>query len=578
MVFTNKTYKESILLILIFIVFISLRLPTLSFYLHGDEGEQVLRFIINKDHTGWAQPPLNMFWLSLFIPKSLNEFDNFYARIPYFILSMGVFFLIYQICKFWFSKNSALWTVLILSISTWHILSSYLNHADGVILQFLFLISTYFYLMFKKTNKNFYLLLIGISLGFGLLIKFAAILMFIIILIYEFYDLIFYKRQNLFLIFKNNIKIFFISITFFFLGFFIIDGLYFGQDPLLYLKYIVNHNSDYIPTFLVQDVIHLIFLSIQTVFLSFSLLIFFILMIFYSTKDHNITSHKNKIDLNVFFLIWIIVVLFFYLIIITSPVRPLEQYLSIIIPPLSGIFGMILSGLNLKKRDLIHMSLLISILFLSFYFISLKTGEFISLHPRAELAARFLTFQWDYYIPFHSSSGPVGFFIKAPIIAISILLTLILSFIFILCSLNKKLKIYKKIILLIISTILISQNLIMSLEHSYSITTPNLNIAYSNLVDELNHKIYYEPIYFYYQPSELYVSKYNNRTYFDVGKEEDHKFIEELKRNAKTIVVFDFQIMNKNSSLWKFITSCEQKYSYKDQYRNETYIFTCNNH
>lgn len=563
-------FDEKKILLVVFLVFLFFRIPTLDFYLHGDEGDQI-KFVSQKDITGLpAHPPLNIFLLSL----SLSAFDlsNWSARLPYFVFSILSFFMLYLICRRWISGTAALWSVFLLSISTWHIWSSHLIHMDGSLLQFAFLLSAYLYFMWKDTGQKKYLFLTGLAVALGGLAKLPGLMAMIFIGLYELYEVFFVKPDML-----NRIKslaIISISAIVSFSLVFLLLLNYFGIDLPTFLSYMFGHNTNFVKTFILQDWTHLLFLLVQTIFLAFPLLVFSAIRILNLDGLGNIFKPGKKPNLPIFFSIWIAFVLFFYLFVITSPVRPLEQYLMVIVPALCGLFGYGLSKLSDSKRLLVALTLLSAGLFIVFYILSALPGEFLPLHPRSELAERFISFDWNFYFPFHSSSGPLGFFVKTSVIGLSILASL-MAIVLLVLTLKKRLKIFRPSILLMLAAVIIAQNAQMSLEYSYSLTTPDLSKADAELIDALTIKKYEEPIFLYYQPSEIYIPQYANKTYFDVGREEDTRFISRMQDEAKTIAVFDFQIMNKDSALWKAISSCDLDYSYTDEYRTEAYIFSC---
>lgn len=132
-------------------------------------------------------------------------------------------------------------------------------------------------------------------------------------------------------------------------------------------------------------------------------------------------------------LFWIFMAggLVFYLALFDFSQATIDRYLQFLILPLSAIGGLALSQLPWKeflstrgaKLVLLGSVLAAAALFL----INFLPHDVFGLHPKTEWLSRVAGFRWDFLFPFTGGSGPLGFYVSFLFIALSFIVSAIIS-------------------------------------------------------------------------------------------------------------------------------------------------------
>ncbi len=405
-----KDYKIKILLI-IFLVFILIRLPGVSLPYHQDEWKNV-----NSAESiqsaglffGNGHPPLMQMW---FVAGHALFGENHFRMFP-LLFSLGAAILVYLIVRRRFEQRAALFATAFFTLSFYSIWGSLMTDVDGSVIPFLFLFAVYLY------DKKLFPALIVVCFV-GLLIKLSFILIIGTLLV----DFLWDNRKILTL---QNLLEYFVGMVLF--GLMYVIFLYFIQAiyPTFSISAMLGHAQSYTDN-LGRNWIQIIVQGMKAIFyLSPALLV----PLLFASKE----IFKQT---RVFFL-YLIFGFIFYFILFDFSRGALDKYLMFMIVPLAIISGVIIAKI-FKSEDFswkkfrwpIGLAIILTIILVAINFLP---HTIMSLYPKTEWFSRVLRGHWDFLNPFNGGSGPMGFYVSFLFIVTSF----IISFIFGITGLIKR--------------------------------------------------------------------------------------------------------------------------------------------
>src|SRR3989344_2744904 len=412
--FDIKIFKSKYFwLVLIFAIFILIRLPGLDLSYYQDErvwpdiGSAGIQGL-----GGFLHPPLT----SLIFIAAVKIFGADNLRYLPFLFSIVNFWLLFLLVRSRFSLKTAFWSVLFFSAGFYSVLASLMIDTDGQVLPFFFLLSVISYYKWRDGAGLKTKLIWGIALAIFILLGFLTKVSFIIAFGAIALDFL-YSQKHL-LSRRKLIKT--ISVAAGLLASFLF--------LILAIMYILP-NSDvlrplnYWKHFVVFSGRNYLQISIQF----FKVLLYasplLLAPLLFLTKD---LARKLRL-----FIIFLILGLIFYLALFDFSSGALDRYFQFIIMPLSAIAGVAVS--NIFERQIVFSYKKYKVLLLGFTIVlALFFVQFVShftpaLYPKTEWFSRILSLKWNFLFPFTGGSGPMGFYVSWLFIVLTWLITVILA-------------------------------------------------------------------------------------------------------------------------------------------------------
>ncbi|KND49443.1 MAG: Melittin resistance protein PqaB [Parcubacteria bacterium C7867-003] len=407
------TKKEWLFIGLIFLLFLSFRLPAINIPYHQDEYKWVQYSHPEILPPGTVpHPPLTEFIYTRLGPI-LGD-DNF--RVIPILFSVVNFFLLFYLAKTLFDKRTAFYVVGLFAISFYSVLASVMVDVDGAVMPFFLLLLSIGYFKFKESLWTDYRWIILIIIGAvgGFLIKMSGVLPLVA------FGLDFAIEMKVFSDKKKVFKYMLYGIlsAFFLVGVLLLSKLIFPffrlEYSLTYWKHFAN-SSSFFDRGWFQTLIQLVKAVLYSSPLLLVPLVFVDKEIFKKTRP---------------FFIFIFVCLSFYLVIFDFSIGALDRYFEFLVIPLSLIVGLIYAKYfewkSINKKSIIIFSFIALIIFLV---------QFIShgvppLYPKTEWISRAISFKWNFLYPFSGGSGPIPFYISFAFMSLAWLSTIAILFLY----------------------------------------------------------------------------------------------------------------------------------------------------
>lgn len=529
-------------------------------------------------------------------------------RLPFLIAGMFTILYTFLLGKLLFGKKSALWATAIMSFSAWHVLASLQATYEGSFLTLFFVMSIYYYLKYEIKQKNISLVFAGISFGLATLSKLTAVLLLPILLIYSIT-----KTRDILLSTRRMIVLSLIGFVTF-LIFPIVSIITKSPAFIVSLYYLL-----FFPSLLTTNITNISLLIIQFLYAIIWAGPLFIGLPLIRLSERKKTNNRKFLVLT----IWIIFMIFFYVFIIKDNFRPMERYMMIIIPALSIICGEVLSKIRWDKKLKTITAISFPVSFSLMLLMSKINIRFLPFYPKTAFLKEAIMMRWNFFVPFTGSSGPVGFYIKFSIIALSF----IFAGVFLIWSILTKIKgkkLLSRKLLVIFVAISFAFNIFVLQEYLIGTTSPDINeisweiIEYANenqlkkplfifrnkgvpfylekrytkkQEDEFNFNYFeitdYSPDKFYpvwlnytdnyYDYDDIYFMNFDfkhNQTLYLAEKYIDLKKSQDTIINS-TILFIDFPYVDKKSELWTELQTCELKKEFISNGYKTGYIFEC---
>jgi hypothetical protein len=556
----NKKKLVIVFFLLIF-AFLAIRIVGLNSPLYDDEVDHLLSrynpqpFGLNP-HT--TKPPL-MSWMNLSFSSTFGEeIWKFRAFVLFFGITSLIltFFLSKKLYK---SDKAALISTAIVGFSFYHILGS-LQVGSYMILTFFYLVFFMLYLHYKSTEKNIFLIVLGIVWGLALLLRESAVLMLLMVGIYELLDII--K--------KNNWKLI-VDKTKIILPILLIGGMIFSIFPLL--NYLAS-----LP--LVDHVVGNVGKRLKPGFslMGFSMFLFwatpFLVGLFSIGVIEGYKEKSNKIPL-----IWFFTVFIFYLVVIPI-LGDFSTYFVNLIIPMALIGGYFLSKIKWKTKYCFMGGLVFILSYMIFTRLNRGVLEYVPRLMDVYLS-RLSSLNWDFLFTYTGSSGPL-FFLSFK----SIMIAYIVSFILIILFFVFKSKITRKYVLVAFIGFSFAFNIVVAQEYLFHVNHPNPGEAINDFVNyyEKNKGKFIEPFYTNNVAMLFYLDRYylldlngKNEKYYYMGiyGEYMEKINKLTEQKGGTVFLLAHPPAAKDSPLWNLTDNCDLKKEFKSKGNTFVYIFEC---
>ncbi|MCX6701656.1 MAG: glycosyltransferase family 39 protein [Candidatus Zambryskibacteria bacterium] len=398
---------EWILVVLLVLVFISIRLPGTDLPLHQDEYKWPMS----------VNPALNV---SVFIPHPpigeliyktagyIVGFNVHFRFVPLFFGAINLV-LLYCLMKILFGRREAVVASVIWILSYFSVLASLMVDTDGQIMPFFFLLALIGYFKLKNhTGKNkwfwFSLMLIGLVAGILVKLSFALAIGAIVA------DFLWSKKG----LFDRKTIIKYVGVGFIsIIGFFVLILIskfifpYFNlEKSLVYWEHFFTFDRGWFQT------------AIQVVKAVLYSSPFLILIPFLGFKEK-----LSKIRVFIFFIIFAFV---FYIVLFDFSIGALDRYLQLLILPLTVMTAVIITPVifttEKRKREFVLLGIIVALILV----VLQSLPHYVPpLHPKAEWISRILSLRWNFVYPFSGGSGPLGFYVSFLFMALAWIISLV---------------------------------------------------------------------------------------------------------------------------------------------------------
>ena len=579
-IFRNITLSNAIItLILILILAVIIRIPNLPKTIAFGEYVQT-KAVLNHNSLGLDKgtemPPLTT-WTRIFFASIFGE-TAIVLKIVSLIFGIMTAILVYLLASELYDKKVAIWSVLLLAISAWHVLGSTSISFDGAFLTFYFTLVIYLYVKYIHTEKKLWLIAAGVAFGLAMLTKLNAILLIPILFIHSYIFRYRYIKRGALVFFRE----------FFTIGLFAI--LVFSLFPIAalltdwsYFTVVTSHTSVFS-----NSSLNFLLLGIQYLHafiwigpLYFGLYVLSLVRL-WNNKDKNIKK-KNKTDhgknnenkKDYLMHIWVIVVFLFFTFGVQENFRPLERYFFVMFPAICILGANVINDhlhdlKNAKKTLLIFLSifLLFSVLI---YALNLMHNDILQFYPKTNFANAVVSGNWMFLVPFTGDQGPIGVYVSFASIALAFGVSMIIIAIMLFKPGKRKSKSFSLILFILFLAVALSFNMFMIQEQAFSLTNPNIDFSSKRvLAYALSHDLK-EPILIFrnYALQHYLESRYSLLDRLDFHNENTFSLEDSLPSGGSMIFV-DFPKMNEQSALWNQSHQC--KLLYKEE---SAYIVEC---
>lgn len=410
--------KVFILLVVLFVVFLMIRLPAIYSPYHQDEYKWVQYSHPEITPPGTVpHPPLT----ELIYAKTLGPLfgdDNF--RLIPLLFSIANLFLIFYLAKNIFdpfdksrANKTAFWVASLFTVSFYSILASLMVDVDGAVMPFFFLIMMIGYYKLRILNKNNWGWLVLVIIGAigGFMVKMSGALPIAALFI----DFLIEKG-----IFSDKKRV----LKYLGLGFLVaacLVGILFLAKyvfPFFNLEYSLKYWKHFADSssFLDRGWLQTLIQFTKSIFYTSPLLL---LPLFFIDKE----IWKKARPLFLFLFIGLV----FYLLVFDFSIGALDRYFEFLIVPLCLISGAIFAklmdkGVKIAKKEIVIVSFISVAIFL-FQFLNHVTPP---LYPKTDWLNRIISLKWDFLFPFMGGSGPVPFYVSFGFIALMWIFGLVL--------------------------------------------------------------------------------------------------------------------------------------------------------
>ena len=554
--------KIVIIFVLLLFIFLAIRMVGLDSPLYDDEVDHLLSIYNPQDfwlNSNSTKPPL-ISWTNLLFSFAFGEeIWKFRGLMVFFGMSTLILtFLLSK--KLYKNDKAALISTAIMGFSFYHILAS-LQVGSYIVLAFFYLVFFMVYLHYKSTKKKLFLIISGIVFGLALLLRESAILMLLIVGIYELLDII-KKRDWKLIVDKAKIM----------LPILLIGGAIFSIFPLL------NHFAS---LHLTERVIGNVAKRMVVGFslMGFSMFLFwatpFLVGLFSIGAIEGYKEKSNKLPL-----IWFFTVLLFYLIMIPI-LGDFSTYFVNLIIPMALIGGHFLSKIKWKTKYWLMGGLVFILSYMMFNRLNKGILEYVPRLMDVYLS-RLTNFDWNFLFTYTGSSGPMFFFsFKA------IMIAYIISFILIILFFIFKNKNIRKYFLVIFIGFSFAFNVVVVQEYLFHVNHPDPGEAINDFVNyyEKNKREFIEPFYTNNVAMLFYLDRYylqdlegKNERYYYMGVYGEYmgKIKNLTEQNGGTVFLLAHPPAPKDSPLWDLGDNCDLNGEFKSKGKTFVYIFECN--
>ncbi|MBI2670127.1 MAG: glycosyltransferase family 39 protein [Candidatus Yanofskybacteria bacterium] len=527
------------ILVIIFILFLILRIPGLDLPYHQDErvwpgfGSAGLGGL-----GGFVHPPLTplIFFVAV---KAFGE-DNL-RHLP-FLFGIANFWLLFVLVKRRFSTKAALWSVLFFSAGFFSVLASLMIDTDGQVLPFFFLLSALFYYKWRESINLKKKLILGSVLAVFIFLGSLTKVSFVIALGAIALDFLYSQkhllsRRKLFKFASIGIGIL-ASLFLLILGIMHILPNADISRPLSYWKHFVVFSD--------RNYLQISIQFFKALLYSSPLLL---LPLLFLTKD---LARKLRL-----FIIFLILGLIFYLVLFDFSSGALDRYFQFMIVPLSVISGVVVS--NIFEGQSVYNKWRVIVfgcaIGLALFFLQFLPHFVPALYPKTEWFNRILSLKWNFLFPFIGGSGPMGFYVSWLFMALAWLIALILV---ILSFIKTK---WQKSFLAIILILGFFYNGIFVEEYLFGKINGSPTVVLKNAVDFIKNDPDIEKVITYNNIGYrelLKIDKYQRRLY--AAPKFESSYTDILKNFKGHYLIIEIPRLHSDSPYVKYFSSCRKVY------------------
>jgi len=559
---SNISKNKIVLFIVVLVLLLFIRTVGFDSPLYDDEIDHVQGIYDQQDYwlnSQTSHPPMISWIYVLF--SSIFGLDIWKYRALIFLFGIISIVLTYLLSKLIYDNQKvALVSSTIVAVSFYHFVSS-LQVGAELILTCFYLLFFILYVHYKKSRSNYLLVSLGIVFGLALLIKLNAVLMLVVVGIFELIDII--KKKNWRLV-VEKVKIFSPIL--------IIGLALFSIFPIL------NHlASSGVASQAVGNISRR--LTIGFSLMGFSMFMFwstpFLVGLFSLGAISDYKDKNNKIPL-----IWFFTTFLFYLFFTTK--GDFSTYFVNTIIPMAMVGGYFISKIKWKATHWLFGSFVFIISYLFFDKLNKSIVEYV---PRLMefYVPRLLSLDWGFLFPFTSSSGPLFLFSFKAIIVAFLISSIIIILFFVFKSKNTK-----KYLLIIFIGISFSFNVLLVQEFLFHKNHPDPGEAITDAVDYYynNFELIEKPIYTNNNGLLFHLDNY-----FKIDKEKEYSIqnnyytgvygenVQRLTpiRSARegTIFLLDHTYIPRDSDLWLWSNECNLIKEFKSKGKTFVYVFEC---
>ncbi|MEM4239989.1 MAG: glycosyltransferase family 39 protein [Candidatus Woesearchaeota archaeon] len=477
-------------------------------------------------------------WTRIAVTKILGV-HVWSLRLTSLIFAMLTLWLTYAFAKELYDKKTAAWAAALLSLSALHALVSTSISFDGAFLTFYTLLTMYCYAMLEKYSEKKWLILTGISFGLCVLTKYPGVLVIIAIALYSLI-----RGRNIIKTIKECAIISIIGIA----VFSIFPIIAFLTDPS-YFWASWQHGSAYFR----QREASIALLAIQYALAMMwigPLLLFGYLLSWKARKKQDWIFHSL-----------IIIILAFYTFVVQDAFRPVERYFTILLPALCILAGKYFASLNIKKWKLFW--IVFPAMLAIDYTLSFLPAKILPFYPKTGFINAVASLSWNFLVPFTGDQGPAGLYISFLVIALAFITS---TACFVFALVNKK----KAAGILLAAGL--SLSVFFMLELSLHISSPDISAAIKQTANYVKDNSMPGPYYTFRDYAMRYYIGQDSEN-FDFSTSPDD--IKAKLEKGGTLIIIDFPAVDKNSALWKSLTSCEQKAVFASKKVKLGYVYAC---
>ena len=627
--------KNKILLIVLSIIalFLIMRIPALNQEVYGDElYNYYYSYTSYSPRVSFDPTAYSSFFMSIIFYKiAFMIYPSIVSlRIVSLLFGLGILLLGMKTLDEFFSRKAAIIFGIIYSVVPWAVFTSILLDNDGTITSFMFMVLIYVTLKFfhedtlhenklykdkfhkdklhedkfksKRLAKSKYLIIIGVVSGAMILLKYAIFLSIIAFYILMLGYYLLYTKRMAFKKALYNIYVYCLSAVISTIALLLLYALFLGSTAVSYL---VKHYAD-IPhnnfafggfslTFILQVVLLLMMIS--------PIVIVFLMKLIDTVRGvakKDITEHgdtKIKSEYLVFISLCYILQLTALLYAYNS--ASMNRYASFLIIPIILLSSIFLSKFFDNKK--IWLMTICAIFLSAIYFlIDLFPQRILDFYPKTEWIKSVLGLKWNFLVPINGASGPLGIYISFLNIvwpfAICVMLALWALWIILFSNkssqkfkssksesskkkskkplekLEKNLSMNLGRILMLLSIVALSYCVYVSLQFSYSITSPSISSINYQLRTECAPKGYSDGYYVFRNSAGFFAQNQQNFSTVKILSHdmENNATVADIVVNSKeNVCVIDFPQISKSSILW---TTLEKNCLLEKTYSSNGYV------
>lgn len=576
--------KKYFLILLIFLLFagVLLRLPNLNFPFFGDETWHEFAkyhrggfFSVYYDsiagkNTVLEDPPLNG-WFYLAYTRIFG-FSTVIMRSTSLLIGMVNIILVYFLAARIFNKKTAMLSIFLMIISYWHNFESYMIDRDGILLVLFSLLIICFYIQYRASRNQLWLLPGAVTAGICMFLKISgifitAVLFLMILHDNKIFSELWANRKQFWKLRKYDLPKF--KTAMFETGVFVMANIL-GYAVFSLGAYLLDPH--YYGILFTQEIAPLEFLRApfwQSIPREMIYLLLYGSPLLLGLTVLSLIKWNNKKFL---FLSWLLVPILFY-----SKVPyagALERYLSVIIPPLYILSASVLAEFPFKNKKYNILGLITGVLFFVLLNIfSLIRSDYL-FHDVKEYMLRALMLKWNFLFPFYGAGGP-AFLVPFWVLAVSIGLSMALLALALVFYKKKK---HFYLFLVLFLAIAGAFNLYILQEFNFHIHTPNINKGYQETLAELQNEPH-TVIYTNIGAIRIYSDKNIKFVYMRCPKKDTacwNRFDKAMKLFGGAAYILDFPRTFEKSERKKVIdANCNLRKEITDKQATIGYVYDC---